>query len=168
MLVRLRYLCNPSSIISALRFSPLPALRGLHVPTCFGDTNIFVVSLPHGPEGNEWYKNDWSLFTPAGFYLLRRGQNLSGLLHTMVYLSLKRILATIAGLSALDVVRSAPLDNVLPGSNTTSGGLVSRATPAPPHFVIYSDRFVSGLTGPPPVSQVKVREYIIRVIAFTV
>lgn len=85
----------------------------------------------------------------------------------MVYLSLKRILATIAGLSALGVVRSVPLDNVLPGSNVTSGDLVSRATPAPPHFVIYSDRFVSGLTGPPPVSQVKVREYIIRAIAFT-
>lgn len=84
----------------------------------------------------------------------------------MVYLSLKRILATIAGLSALGVVRSAPLDDI-PGSNTTSGGLVSRATPAPPHFVIYSDRFVSGLTGPPPVSQVKVREFIIRAIAFT-
>lgn len=82
----------------------------------------------------------------------------------MVYLSLKRILATIAGLSALGVVRSAPLDDI-PGSNTTSGGLVSRATPAPPHFVIYSDRFVSGLTGPPPVSQVKVREFIIRAIA---
>lgn len=31
-----------------------------------------------------------------------------------------------------------------------------RATPAAPHFVIYSDKFVSGETGPPDVSQVKV------------
>ncbi len=28
--------------------------------------------------------------------------------------------------------------------------------PNEPRFVIYSDRFVSGLTGPPPVDQIKV------------
>ncbi|KAF9466090.1 glycoside hydrolase superfamily [Collybia nuda] len=75
----------------------------------------------------------------------------------MVYLTLTRLFAAIAGITSLGVVCSAPLDGVQPGpgSNTTFGSLVSRATPAPPHFVIYSDKFVSGQTGPPPVSQVQ-------------
>ena len=31
-----------------------------------------------------------------------------------------------------------------------------RATPAPPHFVIYGDKWVPGLTGPPAASEIKV------------
>ena len=34
--------------------------------------------------------------------------------------------------------------------------LSARATPAAPHFVIYSDKWVSGEDGPPPVSNVTV------------
>ncbi|KAF8521728.1 glycoside hydrolase family 18 protein [Hysterangium stoloniferum] len=38
----------------------------------------------------------------------------------------------------------------------TAREILERAIPGPPHFVVYSDRFVSGLTGPPAVSQVQV------------
>lgn len=33
--------------------------------------------------------------------------------------------------------------------------ILARATPAAPHFVVYTDQFISGVTGPPPLSQVK-------------
>jgi hypothetical protein len=48
------------------------------------------------------------------------------------------------------------------GLDNTAGDIVSRATPAAPHFVIYSDKFVSGLTGPPDASAVDVRASIIH------
>jgi len=38
--------------------------------------------------------------------------------------------------------------------NSTVQDFAAAAAPAAPRFVIYSDQFVSGLTGPPPVSQV--------------
>ena len=34
--------------------------------------------------------------------------------------------------------------------------ILARAVPTNPRWVIYSDKFVSGLTGPPPVSEVQV------------
>jgi hypothetical protein len=34
--------------------------------------------------------------------------------------------------------------------------LSARTTPAAPHFVIYSDKWISGETGPPAVSSIKV------------
>jgi hypothetical protein len=34
--------------------------------------------------------------------------------------------------------------------------LSARATPAVPHFVIYSDKWVSGETGPPAISEITV------------
>jgi len=71
----------------------------------------------------------------------------------MVYLRLSHAFATIASFSSLCAVFSAPLEAPVASLNTTFE-LVPRATPAPPHFVIYSDRFVSGITGPPPVAQV--------------
>ncbi|KAL0953844.1 hypothetical protein HGRIS_005021 [Hohenbuehelia grisea] len=45
--------------------------------------------------------------------------------------------------------------------------ILARATPAAPHFVIYSDKFVSGQTGPPPVSQVQVSCHMIAFKDFT-
>ncbi|KIJ57853.1 glycoside hydrolase family 18 protein [Hydnomerulius pinastri MD-312] len=55
-------------------------------------------------------------------------------------------LATLVGsFAALNGVTSMPL---------TSRGLVTRATPAAPHFVIYSDQWVSGENGPPNVTDV--------------
>jgi hypothetical protein len=43
-----------------------------------------------------------------------------------------------------------------PALDKTARDILARATPAPPHFLVYSDKFVSGLTGPPDVSQVQV------------
>lgn len=36
-------------------------------------------------------------------------------------------------------------------------GRAKRLAPAAPHFVIYADRYQSGVTGPPPVASVKVQ-----------
>ncbi|RDB20822.1 Basic endochitinase [Hypsizygus marmoreus] len=66
--------------------------------------------------------------------------------------------ALLLGLSAFRGMLCAPLGDASPALdtfNSTSLGFFARATPSPPHFVIYSDRRVSGLTGPPPVAQVK-------------
>lgn len=38
------------------------------------------------------------------------------------------------------------------------------AVPSPPYFVVYSDRYVPGLTGPPPVAEVVVGASIVMVI----
>ncbi|OCB91529.1 glycoside hydrolase [Sanghuangporus baumii] len=53
-------------------------------------------------------------------------------------------------------VLALPIDSL--GLDSTAWKFLSkakRATPAAPHFVIYSDKFVSGETGPPDVSQVE-------------
>ncbi|KAL5504980.1 hypothetical protein ACEPAH_7643 [Sanghuangporus vaninii] len=53
-------------------------------------------------------------------------------------------------------VLALPIDSL--GLDSTARKFLSkakRATPAAPHFVIYSDKFVSGETGPPDVSQVE-------------
>lgn len=54
--------------------------------------------------------------------------------------------AKIEGLSdqARDILASAQPRDVVP-----------RAEPVAPFFLVYSDRFVSGLTGPPPVADVE-------------
>lgn len=57
------------------------------------------------------------------------------------FLSLISVFAVMGG------VFSVPVDTTLS----------VRATPAAPHFVIYSDKWVSGENGPPPVSDVTVR-----------
>lgn len=73
----------------------------------------------------------------------------------MIKVNFKGLFTTLAGLSVLQAVISAPLEDAR-GFNSMSTGLTARATPAAPHFVIYSDKYVSGETGPPPVSQVQV------------
>ena len=59
-------------------------------------------------------------------------------------------------LALLSVGNASPVDRKHP--NSTNPGVVPHpnAVPAAPRFVIYSDRFVSGITGPPPVSEVVV------------
>lgn len=52
------------------------------------------------------------------------------------------------------VVRSAPSE--FDGLDQQARDILARATPAAPHFVIYSDKGTSGITGPPPPAQVKV------------
>ncbi|KAL5483523.1 hypothetical protein ACEPAI_8755 [Sanghuangporus weigelae] len=62
-------------------------------------------------------------------------------------------------------VLALPVDSL--GLDSTARKFLSkakRATPAAPHFVIYSDRFVSGETGPPDVSQVEVCSFIILIL----
>ncbi|CAL1715059.1 unnamed protein product [Somion occarium] len=51
-------------------------------------------------------------------------------------------------------VRSSP-SSIFDGLDKQARDILARATPAAPHFVVYSDKFVSGLTGPPPPAQVK-------------
>ncbi|KAF8074845.1 glycoside hydrolase family 18 protein [Lyophyllum atratum] len=72
----------------------------------------------------------------------------------MVFLRLTHAFAAIAGLSGLGAVLSAPLEAAQASSNTTVD-LFSRGAPSGPHFVIYGDKYVSGVTGPPPASQIK-------------
>jgi hypothetical protein len=58
------------------------------------------------------------------------------------------------GLKPLAHPQSTILDH--PALDNTARDILARATPAAPRFAVYSDRFVSGLTGPPAVSQVTV------------
>lgn len=73
-------------------------------------------------------------------------------------LGFKRIGAILTGLSSLLAVAAFPLEahNL---TDTAKHFLTTRAknaVPGAPRFVIYSDKFVSGETGPPPVTQVQV------------
>lgn len=56
-------------------------------------------------------------------------------------------------------VRASVLAN--PDLNGTAKQFIADATPVAPHFVIYGDRFVSGLTGPPAASAIKVSVVIL-------
>ncbi|EPQ56341.1 glycoside hydrolase [Gloeophyllum trabeum ATCC 11539] len=63
----------------------------------------------------------------------------------------------IAAFAFLASVSAFPLDLDQPeyaGLNEQARDILKRATPAAPRWVIYSDKYVSGTTGPPPVSQV--------------
>ena len=51
-------------------------------------------------------------------------------------------------------VLSAPTRELSLAARNTA--VDKRAVPGAPRFVVYSDRWVSGLTGPPPVSQIQV------------
>ncbi|ESK96512.1 glycoside hydrolase family 18 protein [Moniliophthora roreri MCA 2997] len=57
-------------------------------------------------------------------------------------------------LALLGGANASPIDRI--HSNSTGSGVVpyANAVPDAPRFVIYSDKFVSGITGPPPVEQV--------------
>ena len=57
-------------------------------------------------------------------------------------------------------VSALPLnDTQLAHLGPDARSILARAVPTNPRWVIYSDKFVSGLTGPPPVAQVKVNLY---------
>lgn len=66
--------------------------------------------------------------------------------------------ATLISLSGIVSAASIPssLDKYA-ALDTTAREILARATPTAPHFVIYSDKFVSGETGPPDASAVAVR-----------
>ena len=77
--------------------------------------------------------------------------------------TLSSALSLLIAFTRITTVFSAPVEGDVLDNEARS--ILARATPAAPHFVIYSDRFVSGLTGPPPVSEVKVSiDYFISII----
>ncbi|KAF7370558.1 Glycoside hydrolase family 18 protein [Mycena sanguinolenta] len=71
----------------------------------------------------------------------------------MVYLAY--LVAVASAFLVFSPVNSVPTDpTVLEGLGQQARDILARATPAAPHWVIYSDKFVSGVTGPPPVADV--------------
>jgi hypothetical protein len=42
------------------------------------------------------------------------------------------------------------------GLDQQARDILARATPAAPHFVVYSDKYTPSITGPPPASQIQV------------
>ncbi|KII93375.1 carbohydrate-binding module family 5 protein [Plicaturopsis crispa FD-325 SS-3] len=69
----------------------------------------------------------------------------------MLYPSFARLFAALCTLS---YVVASPLEPPLSGLDNQARRILERATPASPHFVVYSDKFVSGTTGPPAASAV--------------
>ncbi|TFK54531.1 glycoside hydrolase family 18 protein [Heliocybe sulcata] len=67
-----------------------------------------------------------------------------------------RIAALLSGLMCLTAVLAAPIQE--------SRDLVARATPAAPHWVIYTDKWVSGETGPP--STADIAGYNVLILSF--
>jgi len=77
----------------------------------------------------------------------------------MVKIASNTLLYIISGLYSSIFVRSIPLESNLTSSTNIAKELFSnnvKAVSAAPHFVIYSDKFVSGEAGPPPISQIQV------------
>lgn len=75
-----------------------------------------------------------------------------------------RIAALLTGLSSLLAVAALPLES-FNLTDTAKHFLTERAknaVPGAPRFVVYGDRFVSGITGPPPVNDVRVNAFIFR------
>ncbi|KAF9454330.1 glycoside hydrolase family 18 protein [Macrolepiota fuliginosa MF-IS2] len=72
-------------------------------------------------------------------------------------LGFKRIGAILLGLSSLWTTVAVPLEahNLTDTARSFLTTRAKNAVPSAPRFVIYSDKFVSGETGPPPVSMVQ-------------
>jgi len=51
-------------------------------------------------------------------------------------------------------VNSVPTDVAVNGLGQQARDILARTTPAPPYWVVYGDKFVSGTTGPPPVADI--------------
>lgn len=80
----------------------------------------------------------------------------------MVLFTFHRLAAVLSVFAFSGRVSSAPADleqEAFSGLDSKALGILDRAkqvTPTAPHWVIYSDKYISGTTGPPPVAQVKV------------
>ncbi|KAJ7504342.1 glycoside hydrolase family 18 protein [Mycena galericulata] len=73
----------------------------------------------------------------------------------MVSFSLARLVAVASAFLVLPKITAVPTNvTALTGLGEEARNVLARATPAPPHWVIYGDAFVSGTTGPPDVSVV--------------
>ncbi|KAF7356553.1 Glycoside hydrolase family 18 protein [Mycena venus] len=74
----------------------------------------------------------------------------------MVSFYLARLAVVASAFLAFARVNSAPTNvTAFEGLGQQARDILARATPAAPHWVAYGDKFVSGVTGPPPVSSVK-------------
>jgi len=67
--------------------------------------------------------------------------------------SFSTIFALLSTLFSASVVSSLPVES--DGLDLAARNILARATPAAPHFVVYSDEWVSGENGPPAVSEVQ-------------
>jgi hypothetical protein len=75
----------------------------------------------------------------------------------MVSFYLARLAAVASAFLVFARVNAAPTNaTALEGLGQQARDILERATPAAPHWVAYGDKFVSGVTGPPPVSAVTV------------
>jgi hypothetical protein len=84
---------------------------------------------------------------------------LSGQAIEMVSFSLARFLSISSVFLCFARVNSVAVNGtIFDGLDQQARDILARATPAAPHWVIYSDQFVSGTTGPPAVSAVTVRK----------
>ncbi len=69
--------------------------------------------------------------------------------------SLSSVFVLLSALFSACVVSSVPVESD-DGLDLEARNILARAAPAAPHFVVYSDEWVSGENGPPAVSQVQV------------
>ncbi|KAJ7180662.1 glycoside hydrolase family 18 protein [Mycena filopes] len=69
-------------------------------------------------------------------------------------LSIALACTSVVRVSSLSVSSLSVNATVLDGLDSQARSILARATPAAPHWVIYSDQFVSGTTGPPAASAV--------------
>lgn len=75
----------------------------------------------------------------------------------MVSYAFARLAAAFCAFACLSSVVSTPLNvSSFEELDNQARDILARATPAAPHFVIYSDKYVSGTTGPPAASAVQV------------
>ncbi|KAF7971107.1 hypothetical protein HWV62_22032 [Athelia sp. TMB] len=77
----------------------------------------------------------------------------------MVSFTFSRLAAIVSAFALASRVACSPIAaEDFPGLDSTARSILERSTQvstAAPHFVVYSDQWISGLTGPPPVAEVK-------------
>lgn len=79
----------------------------------------------------------------------------------MFSFSFSRLLAILSACALLSQVACSPIAEEFSGLDIKAREILERSTrvsaiTSAPRWVVYSDKYVSGLTGPPPVSEVTV------------
>ena len=75
--------------------------------------------------------------------------------HKMVSIRLSHIISAAVVLAVSRAWGAVAAPSGWDGLDHEAREILARATPAAPHFVVYSDEWVSGETGPPSVSSIK-------------
>ncbi len=78
------------------------------------------------------------------------------------------VLCLLVSLLAAPVSASPVNGTAFTGLSGKARGILERATPAAPHWVVYADAYQQGVTGPPPVSSIKVWNTLVRAQYFKV